>query len=64
MPANPAERRNSVQQAIAEIAEFMGDRLSTSQAVRDQHGKDTTWNPGVYVDLNQFANAIFSDYDD
>jgi D-lactate dehydrogenase (cytochrome) len=56
MPANPAERRNSVQQAIAEIAEFMGDRLSTSQAVRDQHGKDTTWNPGHSPDAVAFVN--------
>ena len=45
--AHAAEtRRNSSTQAIAEISEFMGDRLSTSQAVCDQHGNDVTWHEG------------------
>ena len=39
-------RRNSVEQAIAEVAALLGDRLSTSQAVREQHGQDLTWNKG------------------
>jgi D-lactate dehydrogenase (cytochrome) len=56
MPAETAERRNSVQQAIAEIAQVLGERLSTSQAVRDQHGKDTTWNPGHAPDAVAFVN--------
>jgi hypothetical protein len=56
MTAETASRRNSVQQAIAEIAELLGDRLSTSKAVRDQHGKDTTWNPGHSPDAVAFVN--------
>ena len=50
------QRRNSVSQAIAEITEVLGDRVSTSQAVRDQHGKDTTWNPGHAPDAVAFIN--------
>jgi D-lactate dehydrogenase (cytochrome) len=49
-------RRNTVSQAIAEVAELLGDRLSTSQAMRDSHGKDTTWNPGHSPDAVAFVN--------
>ncbi len=56
MSVQTMERRNSVSQAIAEISGFLGDRLSTGQAVRDQHGKDTTWNPGHAPDAVAFVN--------
>ncbi len=47
--------RNSTTQAIAEIRERLGDRLSTAPAVRDQHGKDQTWNPGAPPDAVAFV---------
>jgi D-lactate dehydrogenase (cytochrome) len=55
--ANLSARRNSVTQAIAEIAEFMGERLTTSQSVRDQHGDDLTWNKGAPPDAVAFAET-------
>ncbi len=53
--AQLAERRNSVTQAVAEIREFLGERISTAQAVRDQHGDDVTWHKGVPPDAVAFA---------
>jgi len=50
-------KRNSVAQAIDEIAAFLGDRLSTSQAVRDQHGNDLTWNVGQPPDAVAFVRS-------
>ncbi len=47
--------RNSTTQAIAEIRERLGDRLSTAPAVREQHGKDQTWNPGAPPDAVAFV---------
>ena len=56
MCAETAVRRNSVQQVISELADLLGDRLSTSSAVREQHGKDTTWNPGYPPDAVAFPD--------
>ena len=52
-----ALRRNSTSQAIAEIREGLGERLSTAQAVCDQHGKDQTWNPGAPPDAVAFVHT-------
>jgi D-lactate dehydrogenase (cytochrome) len=49
------DRKNSTTQAIAEIREFLGDRLSVAAAVREQHGKDQTWNPGASPDAVAFV---------
>jgi D-lactate dehydrogenase (cytochrome) len=49
-------RRNSTTQTIAEIREFLGDRLSTTPAVREQHGKDQTWAPGAPPDAVAFVH--------
>jgi D-lactate dehydrogenase (cytochrome) len=48
---------SSVDSAIAEIAKLLGDRLSTSAAVREQHGNDLTWNPGASPDAVAFAQS-------
>jgi len=48
-------RRNSATQTIAEIRPLLGDRLSVAQAVREQHGKDQTWNPGAPPDAVAFV---------
>ncbi len=52
-----SSRRNSVPQAIAELSEFLGDRLSTAQAVREQHGDDLTWNKGQPPDAVAFVQT-------
>jgi D-lactate dehydrogenase (cytochrome) len=49
--------RNSRTQAIAEIREVVGDRLSTAEAVRQQHGKDQTWAPGASPDAVAFVRS-------
>ncbi|QIG51913.1 FAD-binding protein [Nordella sp. HKS 07] len=50
-------RRNSSAQAVAEIKAILGDRLSTAQAVREQHGKDQTWTPGAPPDAVAFVKS-------
>jgi D-lactate dehydrogenase (cytochrome) len=48
-------RRNSISQAVAEVSGLLGERLSTSGAVREQHGNDLTWNPGAAPDAVAFV---------
>jgi D-lactate dehydrogenase (cytochrome) len=43
--------------AIEEIANLLRDRLSTSPSVREQHGKDLTWNPGAPPDAVAFPSS-------
>jgi D-lactate dehydrogenase (cytochrome) len=50
-------RKNSTTQAIAEIRAALGDRLSTGTAIREQHGKDQTWNPGAPPDAVAFVRS-------
>src|SRR5437867_1830147 len=52
-----ALRRNSTAQTIAEIRDMLGDRLTTSQSAREQHGKDQTWNPGAPPDAVAFVQT-------
>jgi D-lactate dehydrogenase (cytochrome) len=49
------DRRNSTLQTIAEIREILGDRLSTAEIVRAQHGKDQTWAAGHPPDAVAFV---------
>ncbi|HYM99671.1 MAG TPA: FAD-binding protein, partial [Aestuariivirgaceae bacterium] len=51
------KQRNSPVQAIAELKELLGERLSTSAAVRAQHGKDLTWDPGAAPDAVAFVET-------
>jgi D-lactate dehydrogenase (cytochrome) len=51
------KNKNSVAQAVAEIREILGDRLSTAPAVREQHGKDQTWAPGAPPDAVAFVRS-------
>ena len=50
-------RKNSATQTIGEIRALLGDRLSTAPAVREQHGKDQTWNPGAPPDAVAFVHS-------
>jgi D-lactate dehydrogenase (cytochrome) len=49
--------KNSTTHAVAEIREWLGERLSTAPAVREQHGKDQTWNPGAPPDAVAFVTS-------
>jgi D-lactate dehydrogenase (cytochrome) len=49
--------KNSTIQAIAEIRNLLRDRLSTAMIVREQHGKDQTWNPGAPPDAVAFVQS-------
>ncbi len=49
--------KNSTQQAIADIRNLLGDRLSTAMIVREQHGKDQTWNPAAAPDAVAFVQS-------
>jgi D-lactate dehydrogenase (cytochrome) len=49
--------KTSTTHAIAEIREWLGERLSTAPAVREQHGKDQTWNPGAPPDAVAFVKS-------
>ena len=51
------DRANSTITTIAEIREFLGNRLSTSMAVREQHGKDQTWAAGAPPDAVAFVHG-------
>ena len=48
---------NSVQAAIEEIRSQLGDRLSTAQAIRDQHGDDLTWHEAEPPDAVAFVET-------
>jgi len=53
-------RRNpkAVEAAIGALAARFGNRLVTSQAVREQHGKDASYHPCVPPDAVAFAQSI------
>ena len=57
MAVTAPSTRNGTARAISEIAEFLGGRLSTSGAVREQHGNDLTWNEGAAPDAVAFVNS-------
>ena len=48
---------NNVNQAILEIRQILGERLSTAAAVREYHGKDLTWNPSQLPDAVAFVQS-------
>ena len=47
----------AVQRTIAELAALFGNRLVTSQAVRDQHGHTMTWHHNEPPDAVVFAQS-------
>ncbi|MDE2385729.1 MAG: FAD-binding protein [Alphaproteobacteria bacterium] len=49
--------RANVARAIAAAKTLLGDRVSTAPAVREQHGKDQTWNAGAAPDAVAFVNS-------
>ncbi len=49
--------KKDAQPAIAELRRLLGERLSTAQAVCEQHGKDLTYHPGAAPDAVAFARS-------
>jgi D-lactate dehydrogenase (cytochrome) len=49
--------RDSTGSAIAEIREVLGERISTAQIVREQHGKDQTWAKAAAPDAVAFVQS-------
>ena len=49
--------KNSTTKTIASLRAWLGDRLSTAPAVREQHGKDQTWNLGAPPDAVAFVKT-------
>ena len=43
--------------AIAHLQQLLGDRLSLSQAVREQHGRDESWHPAHAPDAVAFPQS-------
>jgi D-lactate dehydrogenase (cytochrome) len=49
--------KNSTTKTIASLRTWLGERLSTAPAVREQHGKDQTWNLGAPPDAVAFVKT-------
>jgi len=58
MAAAAQARAPETDAAIAELARLLGERLSTSQAVRDQHGKDISYHEAMPPDAVAFAESV------
>jgi D-lactate dehydrogenase (cytochrome) len=57
MSTAAARRRTDPEPAIAEARALLGERLSTAEAVRAQHGKDVTYHEGHPPDAVAFARS-------
>jgi D-lactate dehydrogenase (cytochrome) len=60
MSAAAAEQKTdprNIKAAIAELTATFGNRVVTSQAVREQHGHTTTWHPNQPPDAVVFAQS-------
>ncbi|MBP7066416.1 FAD-linked oxidase C-terminal domain-containing protein [Ferrovibrio sp.] len=55
--AAPRLSATATQAAIDALKQLLGDRLSTGQAIRDQHGKDESWNQPFPPDAVAFAQS-------
>ncbi|HEX6956956.1 MAG TPA: FAD-linked oxidase C-terminal domain-containing protein [Ferrovibrio sp.] len=56
--AQPRLSPAATETAIAALKQLLGDRLSTAQAVREQHGHDESWNPTFPPDAVAFPRSI------
>ncbi len=46
----------SLEIAFSELHQLLGDRMSTSEAVRDHHSRDESWHVGQAPEAVCFAN--------
>jgi D-lactate dehydrogenase (cytochrome) len=51
------ESAKSLENALDELKELFGSRLTTSKAVRDHHSHDESWHPAHLPDAVCFANS-------
>ncbi len=51
------ERIETPESLISALREMLGDRLSTAQAVLEQHGKDESWHEASPPDAVVFATS-------
>lgn len=56
--AHPSFSNAQSEMAIEALRGMLGDRLSVSLAVRDQHGKDATYHPGMAPDAVTFPQTV------
>lgn len=56
--AHPSFSNAQSEMAIEALRGMLGDRLSVSLAVRDQHGKDATYHPGMAPDAVVFPQTV------
>ncbi|MFN4163873.1 MAG: FAD-binding oxidoreductase [Ferrovibrio sp.] len=55
--AQPRLTPAATETALAALKQLLGDRLTTAQAVRDQHGRDESWNPPFPPDAVAFPQS-------
>jgi len=55
--AAPRLSATATEAAIAALKQLLGDRLSTGQAIREQHGKDESWHQPQLPDAVAFAQS-------
>lgn len=55
--AQPRLTPAATETALAALKQLLGDRLTTAQAVRDQHGRDESWNPPFPPDAVAFPHS-------
>ena len=53
----PASKASGRDQLIAQLQELLGDRVSTSASVREQHGRGESWHPPQPPDAVCFARS-------
>ena len=58
MAATAQARPLHVDQTIAELKRLYGDRVTTAQAVREQHGKDISYHEAHLPDAVVFAESV------
>jgi D-lactate dehydrogenase (cytochrome) len=49
---------NSIDNALKELRELLGDRMSTNESVRDHHSRDESWHQGRPPDAVCFVNDM------
>ncbi|WP_298726890.1 FAD-linked oxidase C-terminal domain-containing protein [uncultured Ferrovibrio sp.] len=55
--AQPRLSPAATEAAIAALKQILGDRVTTAQAVREQHGRDESWNPPFPPDAVVFPHS-------
>jgi D-lactate dehydrogenase (cytochrome) len=57
LTATPALDRSETDAALTELAVLLGERLTTSTALREAHGRDESWHPVTPPDAVAFATS-------